>query len=795
MPAPTAARKAFAVVKLTLAVAVSGLLLAGMLMPFVGGVGIAARNSVQAFDDQPCDVNPTTPAQASVVYAADGKTRIAQFYSQNREIVPLSQTSKIAQKAVVAIEDRRFYEHHGVDLQGTIRALIENSRNGGVVQGGSTLTQQYVKQVRLYSAKTLAEQKAAIAQTTARKLIEAKCALTLEQKLSKNQILERYLNIAYFGSGAYGIQTAAKTYFGKPAAALTLPESALLAGIVQSPSRFDPHLDKKAATTRRNTVLDEMQSLGYITAKQAAQAKAVPVAVKPRRSTVKGCTNSFKTIANVGFFCDYVKAYLDTIGYPQKDLESRGLKIYTTLDPRVQQSAQTAVMERVQPAKRATAVMDVIDPTSGKVRAMAVSKYYGNNTKDRRQTVLPLPTLAKAGAGSTYKLFTLLAALRQKIPLRDFKIKVGNTYQPSENCDSGGEVTPVKNAGHYSDGPWDLEKATYASVNTFFVALLDQQMDCDLTVPVDYATRMGMTALERKDRKGRALAEIIKQGKQYSFTLGPFGTSPLQLAAAYGTVANQGRYCPPTPIERIVGPDNKPVALPERSCGQVLDAGIANTVSHVLEKDTQPGFAGTANRRFGDYYASGGSPVAGKTGTASAVGKDEGLNAAAWFIGYTPGYVGSVAVFNPDNPNTALRDIDGFSTGGDVFGAFSAGIWVKAMAPILLGGPGWQFPPEDPGVVNGNSVPVPSVVGQDVNTATQILASFGFGIDVSSERRDAPLPPDRIADQSPSGRAMPGQRITVYLSSGKPPEPTARPTGPGGIPIPGPPRRRRGPGG
>jgi membrane peptidoglycan carboxypeptidase len=793
MPAPTAARKAFAVVKLTLAVGVAGLLTAGLLMPFVGGLGIAARNSVQAFDDQPCEVKQTTPPQASTVYAADGKTQIARFYSQNREIVPLSQISKVAQKAVVAIEDRRFYEHHGVDVQGTIRALIENSRSGGVVQGGSTLTQQYIKQVRLYSAKSVAEQKAATEQTTARKLIEAKCALTLEQELSKSQILERYLNIAYFGSGAYGIQTAAKTYFGKPAAALTLPESALLAGIVQSPSRFDPHRDKKAASARRNTVLDEMQSLGYITAKQNVQAKAVPVAVKPRRSTVKDCANANRSIANVGFFCDYVKSYLGAIGYPRSRLETEGLKIYTTLDPRVQNSAQAAAMAKVQPEKRATAVMDVIDPTTGDVRAMAVSKYYGNNTKDRRQTVLPLPTLAKAGAGSTYKLFTLIAALRQKIPLRDFKIKVGNTYQPSENCDSGGEVTPVKNAGHYSDGPWDLEQATYASVNTFFVALLDQQMDCDLTVPVDYATRMGMTALTHKDSKGRTIAEKIKQGKEYSFTLGPFGTSPLELASAYGTVANQGRYCPPTPVERILGADDKPIALPERACSPVLDPGIANTVSHVLEKDTEPTFHGTAQSRFGEYYGSGGSPVGGKTGTASATGKDEGLNSAAWFVGLTPNYVGSVAVFNPDNPNSALRDIDGFSTGGDVFGAFSAGIWVKAMSPILLGGPSWQFPPEDPSVVNGNSVPVPSVVGQDVNTATQILASYGFGIEVATKRRDSPLPPDRIADQSPTGRALPGQKIIVFLSSGK--APTGQPTGPGGVPSPGPPGHRRGPGG
>jgi membrane peptidoglycan carboxypeptidase len=691
--------------------------------------------------------------------------------------VPLSRIAQVAQKAVVAIEDRRFYEHHGVDMQATIRALIENSRSGGVVQGGSTLTQQYVKQVRLYSANTVAEQKAAIAPTTARKLIEAKCALTLEQKLSKNQILERYLNIAYFGSGAYGIQTAASVYFGRSAAALTLPEAAMLAGIVQSPSRYDPHLDKKAATARRNTVLDEMQSLGYITAKQSVQAKAVPVAVKPRRSTVKDCANSFKTVVNVGFFCDYVKSHLNANGFPARQLDSGGYQIITTLDPSVQQHVMTALDVNAWRGRRAAAIMDVVEPRTGKVRAMGVSRVYG---QQKYQTVLQLPTLARAGAGSTYKVFTLVSALRAKVPLRDFTIKVRNTYT-STNCKTyganGQEPYTVKNAGDYREGPYNLEVATYESVNTFFVALLDQQFDCDLKDPVDTAIAMGLNSFQKYRQR-------TIQGKQASFTLGPDGTSPLDMASAYGTLAAEGVYCQPTPIERILGPDGKDVT-PERHCAQRVDRGIANTVSNVLEKDTSNP-AGTATVAKLPY-----GPVAGKSGTASSDPKYGDENSAAWFIGYTPDYVGSVAVFNPDNPATPILDVPG-AENDNVFGRYSATIWKHAMAPVLAGR-SWQFPPEDQSVVNGNSVPVPSVVGQDIDSATQILASYGFGIEVSSERKDAALPPDRIADQSPSGRALPGQRITVYLSSGKPPQPTGQPTGPGGVPIPGPPRRR-GPG-
>ena len=772
MSPSTVGRTVYAVVKLTLATAVAGLLVAGMLLPFVGGAGIAARNSVQAFDDQPCDVKQTTPPQASTLFAENGKP-IARFYSQNREIVPLSKIAPIARKAVVAIEDRRFYGHHGIDLQGTVRALIENSRSGGVVQGGSTLTQQYVKQVRLYSAQTADEQKAAIAQTSARKLIEAKCALTLEQKLTKDQILERYLNIAYFGSSAYGIQTAARTYYGKPASKLTLQESAMLAGLVQSPSRYNPHLHKKAATDRRNTVLDEMQSLGDITAKQAAQAKAVPVVVRPRQSTKKDCANAYTAVVNVGFFCDYVKWYLDLYGFPAKRLASGGLRIYTTIDPAVQRHVMAALDVNLWRGRKSAAVMDVLEPKTGKVRAMGVSRVYGQK---KYQTVNQLPWKATAGAGSTYKVFTLVSALRAKVPLRDFTINVGNEYTASI-CKNGNEPYTVKNAGKYPEKPYNLEEATYRSVNTFFVALLDQQFDCDLKDPVDTAIAMGLNSYQpyRND---------TIRGKLASFTLGPKATSPLDLASAYGTLAAEGRYCPPTPIERIVGPEGKEIGLERPACLQKVDRAIANTVTNVLVKDTtNPDGTGSAARvPYGT--------VAGKTGTASAGDQYDSQNSSAWFVGYTPDYVASVAVFNPSNTSTPILDVPG-KEDRDVFGAYSAGIWGRAMAPVLAGR-SWQFPPEDPNVVNGNSVPVPSVVGQDIETATQILASDGFGIEMANERKDSALPPDRIAEQLPSGRALPGQKITVYLSSGNAPKPTAQPTSPG----PKPPRRRGpGPGG
>jgi membrane peptidoglycan carboxypeptidase len=768
--------------QLAAAVTVAGVLVAAVLLPFTGGLGLVARNSVQAFDAQPCDVDPGTPAQRSVMLAGDPKspTLLATFYSQNRDVIPASQIPDKMRKAIIAIEDRRFLEHHGVDPEALVRAVVKNSQSGQVVQGGSTLTMQYVKNVRLYSAKTATEQEEATEQTSGRKLIEARCALELENKLSKDEILTRYLNIAYFGASAYGVQTAARTYFGRNAKDLTLPQAALLAGLVQSPSRYDPHRSPKAAKARRDVVLDNMESLGYITAKQAAQARATKVAVKPKsKSSLKDCANTAAAIKNAGFFCDYVKSYLAERGFPQQRLEAGGYKIYTTLSPRVQNSVQAALPFSRWAGRESMAVMDVVDPRTGRVVALGVSKRYGVKKGDRNQTSDPVNIKAAAGAGSTYKVFTLVSALQSKVPLRDFTINVGNEYT-SRVCttyDDNGVKGPYKmrNASDgYRSGAWNLEAATYESINTFFVALIDQRFNCDLSGPVKAAQALGLGL-------PKEAADRFVNGKLASFTLGPQATSPLNMASAYGTLANRGVYCPPRPILKIVGPDGKEVQLEETPCERRVDQGIADTVTRVLEKDTTaPG--ATAVEAFRGL-AGGPHPIAGKTGTAQN-------NSAAWFVGYTPEFSGSVAVFNQRKTSSRLEDVPE-REGRDVFGAYSAAIWRAAMEPILRDRT-WTIPPEDPEVVNGESVPVPPVVGQDLGTATATLQSFGFQVSVSGERKDSPYPPNVVAEQSPSGRGVAGQVVTLYLSSGRAPAAAPAPApAPGATAGPAPPPVRR----
>jgi membrane peptidoglycan carboxypeptidase len=784
-------RKLLGVAQLTGAVGVAGVLVAAVLLPVTGGLGLAARNSVRAFDQQPCDVDPGELEQVSTMYASDKKTVIAQFYSQKREVIKADKIPRVMRQAIIAIEDRRFLEHHGVDTEALLRAVVKNSQAGTTVQGGSTLTMQYIKNVRLYQAKTPEEQAKAIEEKPGRKLIEARCALELENKLTKDQILTAYLNITYFGSGAYGVQTAARTYFGHGAASLSIPEAALLAGLVQSPTNYDPYRKEKAAKARRDTVLNDMQSLGYITEKQATAAKASKIKLKPKdKSSGKDCANTNAKIVNAGFFCDYAKKALQEAGFPQSRLETGGLKIFTTLDRNIQNSVQGALPFGKWVNRKAVAVTDIIDPRNGNVLAFGVSRRYGVNPKDRNVTANPLNTALTAGAGSTYKTFTLVSALQNKVPLRAFKINVGNTYK-SQVCktygNNGLEPYEVGNAGTYATGDYDLDVATYKSVNTFFVALLDQRFNCDLSGPVKAAQAMGMTQTLAAPHPGSKLSEaqFYIEAKAASFTLGPNATSPLELSSAYATLANGGKYCPPTPLTKVLGADGKAIALPPRACDQRIDPRIAATVSSVLAKDTTvPG--GTALSAFSGL-ASGSRPIAGKTGTASGFrtgqnrSKDRAAgNSAAWFVGYTPKFAGATAVFDPKSTSSALEDVPE-KEGANVFGAYSAAIWRQSMQPFLENDT-WQFPPEDPEVVNGDSVEIRSVVGLDPISASALLQGDGFQVRVAAERMDSAVPANFVAQQSPSGRAARGQTVTLYLSSGK--GVAAQPGQPGGPIVP-----------
>jgi membrane peptidoglycan carboxypeptidase len=506
--------------KLALAVVVAGAVVAGLAFPAIGGTGLAARNSASLFHALPVELTDKTPAGNTRVLAADGSL-ITQFYSNNRTPVTSEQIAPVMKQAQVDIEDSRFYEHNGLDVQGTLRALVTNVAAGGVREGGSTLTQQLVKQTLLQTAGTPAERAAATAQTPGRKLREARLALALEQTFSKDEILTRYLNIVYFGEGAYGVQAAARTYFSVDAKDLTLPQAAMLAGLVQSPTNDDPISNPDNAVKRRDQVLQRMHDLGHISDADLQADLGKPVAVAPSPPPGNGCTNA--TVG--GFFCAYVRGYLlDTLKIPQSTLDDGGLTVQTTLQPDLQRSSDQGVLNYAPLGDRFAGILTAVEPGTGHVLAMSDNRRYGCTGDDCESVVLN--TVAGAGSGSTYKVFTAAAALAQGFG-SGYTINAPQPYTSKVFKKNGGTrgapyVVGNDNANYLPT--YDMQGALTASANTYFVALEDALGSVD--GPVDTARAMGMHFDHPQQLavcanvKCTDLGDFYKQAKLGSFTPG-----------------------------------------------------------------------------------------------------------------------------------------------------------------------------------------------------------------------------------------------------------------------------------
>src|SRR6266568_758853 len=469
---------------------VAGVLIAGLVLPLVAGAGVLAKTASQDFENLPSVlVQPLLPQQTKIE-SSDG-TLLATIYSQNRQVVPLSKISPLLQKAIVSIEDSRFYEHNGVDLRGLARALISDAQ-GGSVQGGSTLTQQYVKNVLVLTATTDQERADAVARTPARKLREMRLALGLEKVWTKAQILEGYLNIAYFGDGAYGAEAASLRYFGVHASQLTLPQAATLAGIVQSPVSYDPLSNPNLSEKRRNVVLQRMNQLGAISDDDYAKAAATPIAKTLRpKPPPNGCSTSI-----AAYFCNYVLKQVKSdplFGRTSADRDaflSRGYTIRTTLDIKAQAYAQKVIDKKVPLTDRHGAALSVVQPGTGNILVMAQNRIWGigkgnqfttyNYNVDRRS--LPDKNGLQVSyngvgfqTGSTFKAFVLAAALEEGIPVNttihapQSVLPVGGYFDCQGHDVSDPNHRIFNDEGH--GGTYDLRTATYASVNTYFVLL------------------------------------------------------------------------------------------------------------------------------------------------------------------------------------------------------------------------------------------------------------------------------------------------------------------------------------
>lgn len=640
----------------------AGLVLAVAVLPGNLLLGFAARSAFGSYSALP-DVlrTPATP-QRSYVYANDGTTLITTFYDVNRTDVGLDEIAPTMRAAIVAAEDRRFYNHGGVDLRGMARALVSNATGGETTQGGSTLTMQYVRNVlKTDPGRTAEERAAATEQTVERKLQEIRYAKALEQRLSKDEILNRYLNIAYFGSGAYGISAASQRYFAKTPADLTLSEAALLAGLVQSPEAYNPiDGDQEAALARRAYVLNAMADTGVITAGEAAAARAEPLTLRPTAQP-NGCTALAGGQDDWSFFCDYLRQWWltqpvfgETVEEREQALRRGGYTVVTSLDPKLQATAQqqaTSVYgydeERVLP-------IAAVEPGTGRVLAMAVNRHYSLAANPAGQpnypnTVNPLisggDSVAGYQAGSTFKLFTMLAALEAGMPLStgfDAPSRLPTRYDADGDSSCDGRWCPANSNPEWMDGYRMMWDGFGRSVNTYFVWLAEQVGPEKV---VEMAQRLGITFRADSD------ADFAEHNAENwgSFTLGVAATTPLDLANAYATVAAEGVYCAPLPVVSVTAPDGSPVSVAP-SCERVLDADVARAATDAARcpvgqqspfGQCNGGTATSVNQILG------GRPVAGKTGSSEG-------NATETFVGFTPQIAVAGIAANPDDATDAV---------------------------------------------------------------------------------------------------------------------------------------------
>jgi membrane peptidoglycan carboxypeptidase len=749
--------------------AVMGVLVAGLAIPFAGVAGLSARTVADGMDHLPAELTAEPLAERSRLLARDGTT-LATFYDQNRVNVDLENVAPIMKKAIISIEDARFYDHGALDLRGTLRAFVANQSTGGVVQGGSSITQQMVKMTLINQADTEDEVAAAQADTYERKLNELRYAIAFEEKYDKDWILERYLNIAYFGDGAYGIEAASRHYFSKPASELELHEAALLAGLVKNPTGYDPTNNPKQARDRRNLVINEMAELNAISASEADKAKArgLGLAITPSGN---GCVSS-----RAPFFCDYVREYLlqdpglgRTVEQRQQALTSGGLTIKTTIDLRYQRAADASVRDHVYPTDRAIGGLAMVEPGTGEVRALAQSRPMGTNKK-KGQTFLNYVVPSQYGdangfqAGSTFKAFVLAAAIKQGVSLStqiSAPPQISLPISRFRDCDGyvqGADVwSPANSTG---SGTFDLYTGTQQSVNTFFAQL---ELRTGLCQPVKLARAMGVTVPD---------TQIYPP-----FTLGIVDTNPLTMAEAYATFAARGLHCDSRPVTEVLNAKGKVLKSYDKECRQVLPNDVADAVNDILRGVQEPGGFG---------YGAGinlSQPSAGKTGTINS-------NMAVWFIGYTPN-LATASMIAGANGLGEWVTLNGQTVGGSYItraaGSTNAGpMWGDAMKVIEQWLPDKNFTSPDPRTIKGKQVTVPSVYGYDPQEAARILREAGL-FPTIGEMVDSSNAYGTVAYLDPgSGTQVgSGSSVTIYVSDGTPyvppqPAPQPQPGGGGG---------------
>ncbi len=662
----------------TLLSVAGGVVSAGFAIPLVGAGSAITKASQDMFNELPSDFNVLEPSEVSVIKAADG-TQIATFYAENRIVVPLDDISVNMQNAVVAVEDRRFYQHKGVDPTGMVRALVKNASTTSR-QGASTLTQQYVRNVLIEAGLQSGDKTvitAARADSISRKLKEIKYALTLEKQLTKQQILEGYLNLAAFSPSTYGAEASAQHYFSHSAKEMTVAEAALLAGLTNAPSAYDPVANPEAARSRMDWVLDKMLHEQFIDQAQYDEAKATTFEdLLNLDDTVGGCGAA----GSAAYFCNYVVSeILSSEIYGEDEATRRqlllrgGLTITTTLDMARQQAAHDTVEAYVptgDPSNAKAAIVSV-EPGTGRIVAMAQNTNFGDPSQEDATATQISFTADAAHEGTTSNGFqpgsvfkTLVLAEWYRSGRSAYEVLNTNprTFTSNQWTICGGpaavEPWPVRNVVPAENGRHNVYDSAIQSINVGFAEMLTRLDICNVT---KMASSIGITKADGSDLD--PLPSII---------LGSMNTPPLAMANAYATFAARGVYCTPIAIESIVEKDGTSLQVPSATCTQAIEQKVADQVSLTLSAV----FSGTGTAAAA---AIPGRPAAGKTGTT-----DDSEN--TWFVGYTPQLSTAAWTGHSDGTYSLSHQWIGGRYYGIVYGnTISAPMWRDYMTTALNG--------------------------------------------------------------------------------------------------------------
>ena len=708
--------------------ALCGVLAAGLMVPVASLAGSGATAGAEVFDALPASFKGEPIAQPSKVLAADGST-IATFYSENRQPVKLKDISKVMQKAIVSIEDERFYEHNGVDVRGIARAAVNNFTSSSQ-QGASTLTQQYVNNL-LVNADVVngvdrSEMTISGTKDIADKAREAKLAISIEKEMTKDEILEGYLNLVLFSGRNYGVQAAAQRFYSVDAKDLNLQQSAMLAGMVQLPNAYNPEAYPERSLKRRNTVLAAMLRTGAIDKKEYDKAVKSKLAIKPKELK-SGCIAA----DGAAYFCDYVTRLVTSdpaFGKAKKDRENLlyrgGLNIKTTLDKRLQKEAvkQTEKMIPSDDKSNIGAAIVTVEPGTGNILAMGQNKTYAPTDKDKGpETMYNFAVEAAMGgaggfqAGSTFKPYTTMAWLESghnmweklSTPVKNYP----RTFKWKASCLPRGYTTADDGKG----GGWTPRNAVpwpssmtvdYGLLNSVNTATITEASKIDLCDISNAATRLGIIDygenVDPKTREKSTYGQPVNPANP-SFVIGSAQVTPLAQATAFATWANKGEFCQNRALTSVTDAKGNSYKVKPVSCEQVMDPQVAADMNGTMKKIGKKATKGQI-----DYQ------IAGKTGTNNDAN-------STWFVGYTTGMSTAAWVGRYDKDKklgTKGKVIAGVARGWTDSGTWAAPMWTNYMKQV-----GTLYPAASLGGAKAAPKPEPKKEEQDDSKAATTESS------------------------------------------------------------------------